>query len=150
MKLIKKLSPPESLKSSSEIRHYLISILTIGGTAILCAPFSGYLNYHMVSFILLFVVSLLSTFLGIGPVLLASTLSALAWDYFFIPPHYTFKIEKPEDILILGLFFIIVVVNGIMTTRIRRQEMVARERESGPMLFFSFPAGYPVPAEWKR
>lgn len=141
MKLIKQGLRLESLKSSSEIRHYLISILTIGGTAILCAPFSGYLNYHMVSFILLFVVSLLSTFLGIGPILLASTLSALAWDYFFIPPHYTFKIEKPEDILILGLFFIIVVVNGIMTTRIRRQEMVAREREKRTHALFLLSRG---------
>lgn len=109
--------------------QYLLSLLTIGMTILLCLPLSDASNYHLVSFILLFVVSLLSTFLGTGPVLAASTLSALAWDYFFIPPHNTFKIDKTDDILIFGLFFIIVLVNGVMTTRVRRQEMLARERE---------------------
>lgn len=109
--------------------QYLLSLLIIGVTILLCLPLGDVTNYHLVSFILLFVVSLLSTFVGTGPVLVASTLSAMAWDYFFIPPHNTFKIEKTDDILIFGLFFIIVLVNGVMTTRVRRQEMLARERE---------------------
>jgi two-component system sensor histidine kinase KdpD len=111
------------------IYHYLLSIVIVGISALLCAPLSNTENYHVVSFILLFVVSILSTFLTMGPVLLASTLSALVWNYFFIPPHYTFKIEKTEDVLIFGLFFIIALVNGILTTRVRRQEQIARERE---------------------
>lgn len=116
-----------TLKNS--IYHYLLSITVVGISALLCTPLSNTENYHVVSFILLFVVSILSTFLTIGPVLLASTLSALAWNFFFIPPHYTFKIEKTEDLLIFGLFFIIALVNGILTTRVRRQEQIARERE---------------------
>ena len=111
------------------IYHYLLSIIIVGISALLCTPLSNTENYHVVSFILLFVVSILSTFLTIGPVLLASTLSALAWNFFFIPPHFTFKIEKTEDVLIFGLFFIIALVNGILTTRVRRQEQIARERE---------------------
>jgi two-component system sensor histidine kinase KdpD len=67
--------------------------------------------------------------MGTGPVLLASTLSALVWNFFYIPPHHTFHIDKTEDILIFGLFFIIALVNGILTTRVRRQEKIARERE---------------------
>ncbi len=141
MKLIKQSSLVIALKPNSGILHYLIAILVIGGTALLCKSFSNDMNYHIVSFILLFVVSLLSTFLSIGPVILASTLSALAWDYFFIPPNNTFKIEKSEDILILGLFFIIVVVNGIMTIRLRRQEMVAREREKRTQALFLLSRG---------
>ncbi|MBN2348695.1 MAG: DUF4118 domain-containing protein [Bacteroidales bacterium] len=111
------------------IFHYLLAILVIGGTTFLCIPLAQTQNYHVVSFILLFVVSILSIFMGVGPVLLASTLSALVWNYFFIPPHYTFHIEKTEDLLIFGLFFIIVLVNGVLTTRVRRQEKSAREKE---------------------
>jgi two-component system sensor histidine kinase KdpD len=118
-----------SVKFSSGGLHYLLSVAIIGGTALLCTPLANSQNYHMVSFILLFAVSIMSVFLGIGPVLIASTLSALAWNFFFIPPHYTFKIEKTEDILIFGLFFIIVLVNGILTTRVRKQEKLARDRE---------------------
>ncbi len=112
-----------------KINQYLLSILIIGCSALASIPLTDTQNYHVVSFILLFVVSILSTFLGIGPVLLASTLSALVWNFFFIPPHYTFHIEKTDDILIFGLFFIIALVNGVLTTKVRRQEKLARERE---------------------
>ncbi len=117
--------------------QYLFSAAIIGGTALICIPLAKTQNYPVVSFILLFVVSLLSAFLGTGPVLLASTLGALAWNYFFIPPHNTFHIEKTEDLLIFALFFIIALVNGVLTTRVRRQEKLARERERHTQALFS-------------
>jgi len=115
--------------SNSTVGHYALSIIIIGITALICTPLANTQNYHIVSFILLFVIFILSTFMGIGPVLIASALSALTWNFFFIPPQYTFHIERTEDILIFGLFFFIVLVNGILTTRIRRQEKLALERE---------------------
>lgn len=120
-------SPSAPVKSG--VRQYLYAILITGGAATLCIPLANTENYHVVSYILLFVVSLLSTFLGIGPVILAASLSALAWNFFFIPPHLTFHIDKTEDLLIFGLFFFIAFVNGVLTTRIRRQEKISRERE---------------------
>ncbi|MBN2262087.1 MAG: DUF4118 domain-containing protein [Prolixibacteraceae bacterium] len=110
-------------------RHYILSVVVIAAVALVCTPLANTQNYHLVSFILLFIVSVLSTFMGVGPVVLASTLSALVWNFFFIPPHLTFHIDKTEDLLIFGLFFIIAIVNGVLTTRIRRQEILARERE---------------------
>ncbi|MGC9355550.1 MAG: DUF4118 domain-containing protein, partial [Mariniphaga sp.] len=100
------------------IRHFILAAIITGGTALLCSPLANTQNYHVVSFILLFVVSILATFMGTGPVLLASTLSAIFWNFFFIPPQFTFHIEKTEDILIFGLFFIIALVNGVLTTRV--------------------------------
>lgn len=114
---------------SSTFRNYLLTIIVIFTVAAICIPLSNNNSYHVVSFILLFVVSILAFFMGIGEVLLASTLSAIIWNYFFIPPHFTFHIGKTEDILIFGLFFIIALLNGVLTTRIRRQEKMTRERE---------------------
>ena len=65
----------------------------------------------------------------LGPVLLAATLSSLTWNFFFIPPYRTFHIEKTDDILTFALFFGIALLNGILTTRLRRQEQLARIRE---------------------
>lgn len=117
------------LNFNSKINHYILSLVIIGGTTLICTPLSNTESYHVVSFILLFVVSILATFMGIGPVFLASTLSALVWNYFFIPPHFTFHIDKAEDILMFGMFFIIALVNGVLTTKVRKQERLARERE---------------------
>lgn len=113
----------------SRVNPYLLAVLFIGFTALLCLPLSGTRGYHVVSFILLFVVSLLATFLGIGPIFLAATLSALVWNFFFIPPHFTFHIERTDDILMFLMFFTIAILNGVLTTRISRQERLARERE---------------------
>jgi K+-sensing histidine kinase KdpD len=111
------------------VGKYIFSSLIIAAVILLSAPLANTENYHVVSFILLFVVSILATFMGTGPVLLASTLSAIFWNFFFIPPHHTFHIDKTEDILIFGLFFIIALVNGVLTTRVRNQEKLVRDRE---------------------
>ncbi len=114
---------------TSKIAEYLIVLVVIALTVLLCNPLSNQQGYHIVSFILLFVVSIMAVFLGIGPVLLASTISSLAWNYFFIPPHHAFHIGKTEDKLMFVSFFIIALLNGILTNRIRRQKKLALERE---------------------
>jgi two-component system sensor histidine kinase KdpD len=86
-------------------------------------------GYQIISFVLLFLVSILALFFGTGPILLAATLSALIWDYFFIPPQFTFHIGEPIDVLMLIMFFIIALLNGILTSRVRRQEKKIRIRE---------------------
>jgi len=119
----------KAIRSISSVYQYFLVGFILGFTSLICIPISNSQGYHVVSFILLFVVSILSTFLGVGPVLLASTLGALIWNFFFIPPHHTFNIAKTEDILIFGLFFIVALVNGVLTTRLRKEERIARERE---------------------
>jgi two-component system sensor histidine kinase KdpD len=117
------------LLQASSLNKYLLSSIIIGGVAFACIPLANTQNYHLVSFILLFIVSILSTILSVGSIIYASSISALVWNYFFIPPHYTFHIEKTEDIFIFGLFFIIAVANGILTNKVKKQEKIAKERE---------------------
>ena len=77
----------------------------------------------------MFVVSTLAFFFGTGPILVSATMSALIWDFFFIPPPYTLHVDKPEDMLMLIMFFIIALLSGVLTSRIKRQEMKIRIRE---------------------
>ncbi len=114
---------------TSKIGQYLVAVLTIFLASLACFQFTGYLGYQSVSFILLFVVSILATFLGIGPILLAASISALIWNFFFIPPKFTFHIYLAEDVLMLFMFFFIALVNGVLTARVRRQEKLTRDRE---------------------
>jgi two-component system sensor histidine kinase KdpD len=118
------------LPLNTKIYQYFLVVIIIGLTTLILSPLSNSQSYHIVSFILLFVVAMLAVFMGIGPVLLASTISAIAWNYFFIPPFHTFHIEKTEDRLMFVSFFIIALLNGILTNRIRRQERLVRDREN--------------------
>jgi two-component system sensor histidine kinase KdpD len=118
------------LPVKTKFYQYLLVILIIGLTTLIFSPLSNPQSYHIVSFILLFVVAMLAVFMGIGPVLLASTISAISWNYFFIPPFHTFHITRTEDRLMFVSFFIIALLNGILTNRIRRQERLVRDREA--------------------
>ena len=114
---------------TSNIRQYFTASLIIVLTAIICFFIKEFIGYQVVSFGLLFVVSTLAFFFGTGPILLSATLSALIWDFFFIPPPYTLHVDKPEDMLMLIMFFIIALLSGVLTSRIKRQEKKIRIRE---------------------
>lgn len=114
---------------TSNINQYLITSAFVILSSVAFYLLKGLIGYQVVSFGLLFLVSILALFYGTGPILLAATLSAVIWDYFFIPPEYTLHIEEPVDLLMLIMFFIIALLNGILTSRVRHQEKKIRVRE---------------------
>jgi two-component system sensor histidine kinase KdpD len=116
--------------------HYMVVILVVATVSAICFLLKDIIGYRLVSFILLFVVSILALFFGTGPILVASTLSAAIWDYFFIPPSFTLHIGETEDTLLLVMFFIVALLNGILTSRIRRQELNARKREERTLALY--------------
>ncbi len=126
---------------TSGIREYALAIGTIGATALLCSPLAGETGYQSVSFILLFVLSILATVLRVGPVLLAATGSALVWNFFFIPPQFTLHIYTTADVLTFLMFFIIAFINGIMTSRVKKQERLAISREERTNALFRLTKG---------
>jgi two-component system sensor histidine kinase KdpD len=114
---------------TSNLKEYLTVILLVILSSISCYLVRDFVGYQVVSFGLLFLVSILAIFFGPGPILLAAASSALIWDYFFIPPQFTLHIDRPEDVLMLIMFFFIALLNGILTSRVRRQEQKIRIRE---------------------
>lgn len=114
---------------TSGLRQYVSVIMLVALTSVAFYVVKDYIGYQIVSFGLLFLVSILAIFFGTGPILLAATLSALIWDYFFIPPQFTLHIGRPEDMLMLLMFFFIALLNGILTSRLKRQEVKIRIRE---------------------
>jgi two-component system sensor histidine kinase KdpD len=123
-------------KEKSILVHYMAVIFAVVTVSTVCFLFKDIIGYRLVSFILLFVVSILAVFFGTGPILVASTLSAAIWDYFFIPPPFTLHIGETEDTLLLVMFFIVALLNGILTSRIRRQEINARKREERTLALY--------------
>jgi two-component system sensor histidine kinase KdpD len=77
---------------------------------------------HATALIYLLTVVLLALFVRRGPTLLAASLSAVVWDYFFLPPVFAFRVSHFEDALLLVMYFIVAIVLGQLTTRIRAQQ----------------------------
>ena len=89
----------------------------------------GLVGYRGVAFLLLVTVSILAMFLDIIPVLIGSFLSALIWDFFFIPPRFTFTVGTVEDRVLLLMYFVIAMINAVLTNKIRKIEKAVKERD---------------------
>ena len=105
-----------------DLRRYLLSVGTIAAVTAVNWLLLPLLGYRAVAIVYLLVVSILGTFLGMGPVLLAAASSALIWDFFFIPPQLTLDVGDVGDALMLGMYFVVALVTGTLTARLRAQE----------------------------
>jgi two-component system sensor histidine kinase KdpD len=103
-------------------------VITVLVSAI-CFGLSEFLGYRVVALILLFTVSLLAITFDILPVLLAATLSAFIWNFFFIPPRFTFHVYTTEDTILLIMYFVIAMINAVLTYKIRQVEKISTLKE---------------------
>lgn len=110
-------------------RGYFISIALVLLVSTLCYISTPIIGYKMVALILLMTVSLLAMLLDIVPVLIAAALSALIWNFFFIPPVFTFHINNAEDLLMFLLYFIIASVHAVLSFKIRTEQKKVRDKE---------------------
>ncbi len=110
-------------------KQYAWAVLTVCMVSAVCFIFHGYLTTESVAFILLLTLSVIAMFFDILPVLLTAVLSALIWDYFFILPRFNLRVGDTEDKIMLSMYFIIALVSGVLTYKIRQIEKIARQRE---------------------
>jgi two-component system sensor histidine kinase KdpD len=108
-------------------------LVVVGLLNMLLVPFTG---PRVPGFIFLLTVVLLALFLGRGPVLFAGAASALAWNFFFLPPTFTLIIQSTEDGVLFGLYFVVAIVLGQLVARIRAQELAERRREERAMALY--------------
>ena len=113
----------------SQVFQHVASIVIVILVSFFCYFIVQYVGYRVVALLLLVVVSLLAMFFSITPVLVAAILSALIWDFFFIPPLFTLHISNAEDGLMLLMYFVIASLNAVLTIKIRNAEKIARDRE---------------------
>jgi len=114
---------------ASNSQQYLFAAGAVAATGILNLALMQFTGPRVPGLAFLLVVVLLALKVGRGPVLLAGALSAVAWNYFFLPPRFTFVIANIEDGILFGLYFVVAIVLGQLVARIRLQEEAERRRE---------------------
>ena len=114
----------------AEVFAFLATLTAVGWFVV---PHSGYLA---VGLFYLLAVIILSLRVGPGPVFVSGVVSALTWDYLFIPPVFTFTIGRFEDMLLFGTYFAVALISGQLTARVRAQERNERMREDRATALF--------------
>ncbi|MCS3762703.1 sensor histidine kinase [Bradyrhizobium centrosematis] len=98
---------------------YALGIVLIGlGAAKLIQPYFGIENVDLV---LLTSVVAVAVRYGLWPSLLATVAASLCYNFFFIPPIYTFTITDPTNVAAFFLFMVVAMLVSNVAARVRIQ-----------------------------
>ena len=105
------------------------------GVAELIRPLLGATNIDLV-----FLTAVVGTAISAGlyPSLFAVILSTLAFNFFFLPPLYTFTIADPANVAALFFFTLVAVLVSNLTARVRSQAKIAGARARTTESLYSF------------
>jgi len=116
-------SPP----SVALLKEYITAVIGVAALTIACWLLTPLTGYGAISLIFLLGVLLAGMVLNRGPVLLVAALSALSWNFLFIPPLFTLHIAKLEDALTFATYFIIAITVGSLTAQLKAREHLAAQ-----------------------
>ena len=89
-----------------------------------------------ISFAYLLVVLALASTRGLYASILTSVVAFLSFDYFIVPPLYTFTIQRVEEWLALFFFLVVAIITAQFATALRKQVKEARRRERETRILF--------------
>lgn len=118
---------PSAVRPLRLLKEYIIAVLGVAALTLGCWLVTPFTGYGSISLIFLLGVLLAGMVLSRGPVLLVALLSALSWNFLFIPPRFTFHIAKVEDALTFATYFIIALTVGSLTAQLRAREHLAAQ-----------------------
>ncbi len=132
MKHVERVSSPKASTEPRWRRYASDSALAIVGVALVTSVIAVaqlYPRIPTISFVYLLVVLALAGTRGLYAASLASLLAVLAFDFFLVPPLYTFVVFKFEDLLTLSVFLATAIMTSQLASALRRRAEQASSRE---------------------
>jgi len=109
------------------LKEYITAVIGVAALTVTCWLLTPLTGYGAISLIFLLGVLLAGMLLNRGPVLLVAALSALSWNFLFIPPLFTLHIAKLEDALTFATYFIVAITVGSLTAQLKAREHLAAQ-----------------------
>lgn len=118
-----------SLRRSSDVRDYRYAVL-----GVLCATSAAWLMFPYfaaANLIMMYLITVIGIAIrwGRGPSVLASILSVAAFDFFFVPPYFSFAVSDIQYLLTFGVMLVVALVISNLAVRLNQQAELARYRE---------------------
>jgi K+-sensing histidine kinase KdpD len=132
MHMIERIPALEERTTFRWSRFLLESVLAIGGALAvtgLIGLFHLYPRIPNISFVYLLVILLLASTFGRYAAVLASVTAFLAFDFFLVPPLYTFTIARWEEWIALFVFLVTALLTSQLTAVMRQRTEQAQRQE---------------------
>jgi two-component system sensor histidine kinase KdpD len=119
-------------------RPYVVALLAVA-IALGCGELVNYwIGVENVDLVFLTAIVAVAVRFGLLPSLFASVVSALAYNFFFLPPIYTLTIADPHNIAAFALFTIVAVIVSNVAARSRMQTVAAQARVRAVDTLYTF------------
>ena len=125
--------PPATPVPVAVVGQFSWGFTIVFALASVCWVLLPYTGHVFSALVFLMAIVLAGTRWNRGPVLAMAVMSALVWNFIFIPPRFTLHIDRPQDVIMFVMFFVVALSMGHLITRLRAREAALelhhRERE---------------------
>jgi two-component system sensor histidine kinase KdpD len=102
-------------------RQYLAATLAVVAVSLINLWLQRWTGYETLALIYLLVVVLLAAAVGRGAIFFAAILSALSWDFLFVPTRFSFHVPSLYDKIMIATYLVVALMIGQLTARLRAQ-----------------------------
>jgi len=116
----------EPARDGSSLTGWLVSLMLIAGVTLVGEALAAHGNDADISMLYLIPVIYAGTRHGLGTGLATGLVAALAYDFFFVPPLYSFVIADPSHVVSMVILIGAAVVCSQLGGQVRRQARLAQ------------------------
>lgn len=103
-------------------RQYVLAFSLVCLVSIFDMWLQKWTGYPTLALVYLLTVVLLGLVVGRGAILFGAALSALVWNFLFVPPRFSFHVDNLYDKIMLTTYFVVALTVGTLTARLRTQQ----------------------------
>ena len=127
---VKPLQQEAAWQPHRPLRRYLWAVLVVLAATWISSFFHQLISPTNLVMVYLLAVVFIAVNWGRGPSILASFLSVIGFDFFFVPPYLTFAVSDSQYLLTFIALFAVGLIISELTARVRDQAKAAQRREA--------------------
>lgn len=117
-------APPRRLKWGP----YLLAAALLGAVTLIGDTARAYIPQEAMGLIFTGLIAIMASDAGRNVGLFTAGLAFLLWNFFFLPPLYTFSVADPRDVVALLVFLLVGLLTGTLAGRVRQEASAAAAR----------------------
>lgn len=117
-------------RRSFSVIPYFASLLMMIVMTLIITPISAFLGIANISMLYLLPVLLSAARWGRLPAVVTATMGVITFDFFFVPPIFTFTVADLRYLLSFTIFMLVGLMTGTLSARLKEQIKYSRQREN--------------------
>jgi two-component system, OmpR family, sensor histidine kinase KdpD len=128
----------EDPRRAAKRMGYAWALAACLATTLVATPLLPYLDLANIVMLFLLTIVLVAVRFGRGPAVLAAFVSVASFDFFFVPPRFSFAVSDVQYLVTFAVMLTVALITGQMTASLRYQARVASYREERARALYEF------------